>query len=151
MGQLNRREFVIATTAVCGCALCGSAATEALAQKGGAPIDIGTPADYSGDGISDKFLRSQRVLIVRSGKRLHAMTAVCTHRSCVVRLRDAKIKCPCHGSSFSEHGTPTGGPAKSSLVRYGINLSEGGKILVDKSKQFPERQWEEEGSFIELS
>jgi Rieske Fe-S protein len=149
MSEMNRREFVIAATvAACACTLTDPAEVLAAPAK---PIDVGTVGDYPADGVSDKFIKPHRILVVRADKRIHAMSAVCTHKACAVKLKDNQIKCPCHGSIFSNHGTVTDGPAKVSLVRYGIKQNDAGRIIVDKSKQFREPKWEDPGSFITVA
>lgn len=156
MGEMNRREFVAVATvaAACACTVCGdldNSAAAAPEKKLPQKVDVGTLADYPADGITDRFIKPHRILIVRGGGRIHAMSAVCTHKACLVKVKDNQIKCPCHGSEFSEHGTVIGGKAKSSLVRYGISTSGDGRIIVDKSKQFAEQKWDEPGSFIAVS
>ncbi len=152
MSNLNRREFVV-IAAGAACAVCGGAeALLAAPQAGAAKVDVGALADYPADGVSDKFLKPPaKLLVVRGGGRLYAMNATCTHKSCVVKLKDGAIKCPCHGSQFSEQGTVTDGPAKASLFRYKIAQNEKGRLIVDKSKQFGERQWDDPASFVKVS
>ena len=45
-------------------------------------------------------------------------------------------------------GTSTKGPAKGSLYRYAISVNADGDIIVNKEKQFAEKEWEQEGAFI---
>ena len=154
MSSLNRREFVIAAgAAACACAVCGGGAEDLLAAPGpGAKVDVGTPADYPADVVSDKFLKAPaKLLVVRAGERVYAMNATCTHKSCIVKLKGGAIKCPCHGSAFSNQGTVSAGPAKASLFRYKIEQNEKGRLIVDKSKQFGEKQWEDPASFVKVS
>jgi Rieske Fe-S protein len=154
MSSLNRREFVVvaASAAACACAMCGGAEDALAAPRAGAKVDVGTLADYPADVVSDKFLKAPaKLLVVRSGERLYAMNGTCTHKSCLVKLKDGAIKCPCHGSQFSEHGTVTAGPAKASLFRYKIAQDEKGRLIVDKSKQFGERQWDDPASYVKVA
>jgi len=153
---------VIATTvaAACACCLCASdaiAADAPTSAPSGAPaastglLDVGTKADYPKDGsINDKLAKPKetRVIVVRNEGKIYAMTSTCTHKNCAVKAKDADIVCPCHGSKYSLHGTPTKGPAKGSLFRYGISVNDKGRIMVDKSKQFPEKQWDDPAASI---
>jgi nitrite reductase/ring-hydroxylating ferredoxin subunit len=142
MSEMNRREFVVATAAcACACMLGG----EADAQAGGSaagPVDIGLPADFKNGDVSGKFI-SKGLIVARNDDKIVAMTAKCTHKNSTLGVKDNHIKCPSHGSTFSEQGTPTGGPAKAALFRYAIKLDDKGHLIVDKSKQFGEKQWED--------
>jgi Rieske Fe-S protein len=51
------------------------------------------------------------------GGDLHAVSARCTHLSCLVRFNDAETawECPCHGSRFAVDGSVLQGPANRPL------------------------------------
>ena len=161
--EMNRRQFVsltvaaVAATAVCG-ACCGlaeaaegggagptSGPSQALAKT---PVDVGAKTDYASEGVYDKFNKSHRVLIIRHEGKIYAPTATCTHKNAVLRSKEGIIVCPSHGSRFSLQGTPIKGPAKASLYRYAISLDDKGHIIVDRAKQFAEKDWESEGASI---
>jgi cytochrome b6-f complex iron-sulfur subunit len=153
---LSRRRFVLALGACAAACACGGAAsleaapadTSKSAAAGG--IDIGKPEDFK-DGISDKFLKSHKIAVVKSDGRIFACTAVCTHRRATLNVKDGKsFACPKHGSAFSLQGTVTKGPADSSLVRYAISKNDAGHLLVNTKKEFREKQWEDPASFVEV-
>jgi cytochrome b6-f complex iron-sulfur subunit len=161
MSDLNRRDFVTAAAGVaeaaCACCMCEEAhAAEAAAAPSG-PVDVGTKADFPKDGtINDKLAKPKelRILVVRNEGKIYAMNSTCTHKNCAVKAQTdpAKIEkgpivCPCHGSGYSLQGTAIKGPAKGSLFRYGISEKDG-KLLVDKSKQYPEKEWGDPGAFV---
>ena len=151
MSQLNRREFVLAAGAATA-ALCVLGVESAHAAPSAGTLDVGTIADYPNNVISDKFVKPHKLFVIRKGDQIYAASAVCTHKGCVLAPKDAAtIKCRCHGSTFSDMGTVTGGPAKSSLFRYAIKLNEQKHLIVDKSKQFAERQWDDPNSFVKVS
>ena len=60
------------------------------------------------------------------------------------------FSCPTHKSHFTFEGTVTGGPAKRSLPRYGISVDANGHVLVDCSKEFTEKNWDDENSFVKI-
>jgi len=109
---------------------------------------VGTLADYAKDGVFDKHLKTDKVIVVRNSDKVYAMSSRCTHKGTTVGMKDGKIRCPAHGSVFSEQGTPTGGPAKSALTRFGISLNDKGHLIVDRSKQFSEQQWDDPAAFV---
>src|SRR4051794_32247361 len=98
MQEMNRREFVIASTiAAAACAACTCLEAEAApttAPTG--PIDAGELASFAGDKITDKFApKPTSFFIIRSGDRLYAPSATCTHKSCNLKLRDSMMACTC--------------------------------------------------------
>ena len=156
--EVNRREFVSLTVAAAAaCAgVCGGNVAAAGESPGPTPptalqktpVDVGPKADYAKDGVIDKFTKSHRVIMVTNGGKIYAVCSTCTHKNCATKAKDDGIVCPCHGSKFSLHGTPTKGPAKASLYRFGLSVNEQGNIIVDRAKQFSEKQWDDEGASI---
>src|SRR4051812_41264059 len=133
MSDLNRREFVTIAAAACAACACSIAQAEEQAPGGpGAPrtppppnvgtVNVGKKTKYDKDGVNDEFAKPKRVLVVRNEGKIYAPTATCSHKNCAVKLKGTEITCPCHGSKFSLQGTPTKGPAKTSLYRYGISV-----------------------------
>lgn len=154
MSDLNRRQFVVlAAAATAGACACGTGVAEAgeppKTKLPTGPFDCGPKTDYASDGVVDKFAKKERILIVRHEGRIYAPTATCTHKNCAVKLNPAKeIVCPCHGSKFTIQGTSQKGPAKGSLYRCGIKVDDKGNLIVDRDKQFEEKNWEDPGAFI---
>ena len=159
--EMNRRNFVALTVAAaataacaCECALAADAPAGDSKEKEKAPppnkgtVNVGKKASYAKDGVTDKFAKSNRVLVVRHEGKIYAPTATCTHKNCAVRLKGEEIVCPCHGSKFTVQGTSTKGPAKGSLYRYALSVNADGDIIVNKEKQFQEKEWDQEGAFI---
>ena len=166
--EMNRRKFVIlatvtaATTACSACFAPPAHAADAPAgddtkkQEAKPPppnkgtVNVGKKDKYAKDGVYDEFAKSNRVLVVRHEGKIYAPTATCTHKNAALRVKDGVITCPNHGSKFSVQGTSTKGPAKGSLYRYALSVDAEGNIIVNKEKQFAEKEWEQEGSFIKV-
>src|SRR4051812_39297915 len=167
--EMNRRELVVvaATLAACACAnelLPGSAEAAPPAGGGagaggagagsgasaGGTLDVGTVKDYPKDGPYDKFAKNEKVLLVRSGEKLYATSAICTHKACVLSGANTELRCRCHGSRFGLDGAPTKGPATKPLPRYAIAM-KGEKIVVDKSKKFEKDKWDDEAASVKVT
>jgi nitrite reductase/ring-hydroxylating ferredoxin subunit len=146
MENLNRREFLIGSLACSACALC-PAKLHAADPK---PVDIGTPADFAKEGITDTWAYSHDFFIVRRKNVLYAVSATCTHKSFDLVSDKGTIKCPKHGSIFSLEGKTQKGPARASLPRLAITRIDSGRIIVDPSKKFSEKNWSDPASFINL-
>lgn len=111
---------------------------------------VGTPDQFA-DGVS--FLDDRKVFIVRHRNTFQAMSAVCTHLGCTVKLRrldrpqavDAggrqlqeqqEFLCPCHGSKYRGDGTNYSGPAPRPLPFFKVEVSpDDGQLIVDASKE----------------
>src|SRR5690242_10545437 len=103
-GEVNRRDFVTLTVAAAAaatavCATCGGEAFAAEEGGGGGggerkgppapktafektPVDVGPKSDYAKDGVSDKFSKSHRVMMVTNGGKIYALCSTCTHKNC---------------------------------------------------------------------
>ncbi len=148
MAEIDRRGFLALTAAVCAtCALGGNVlAADAKTE----PVDVGLLADYKADGISDKFAKSNRILVIRSDGHLFAATAICTHKGAMLTVKGQEIVCPKHNSHFSVEGTVTKGPAKDTLVRYAISVDDKGHVIVDPNTSFHEKNFDDKKSFVEI-
>lgn len=88
--------------------------------------------------VSDKYIQTQRVWIIREEDGVYALFAKCTHLGCTPRWLAAedKFKCPCHGSGFYKSGMNFEGPAPRPLDRFKIAVGDDGQLIVDKSAVF---------------
>ena len=110
----------------------------------------GRPSDYTVGDVSTKYVKDQRVWIVRDLEGIFVIYALCTHLGCTPRWfkTDAKYKCPCHGSGFTKEGINFEGPAPRPLEHLKISLGPDGLIIIDKSKKFlyEKGEWGKPGS-----
>jgi nitrite reductase/ring-hydroxylating ferredoxin subunit len=78
---------------------------------------------------------------------------VCTHKKNLLLVfpKDkTKIVCSGHDSKFSAEGMPLEGPAKKPLPRFGIKLTEKGRVLVDPEVVFEQKDWGRDGAFVKV-
>ena len=120
---------------------------------------VGPPADIPPGTVSEKFIASRGVWLVRSDSYngediLYALSSVCTHLGCTPNWLEGeqKFKCPCHGSGFYISGINFEGPAPRPLERVGLRVAEDGMLEVDKSVKFQEElgQWQDAKSYVAL-
>ncbi len=110
----------------------------------------GTPDKYGVVSVSEQFMESQRVWIVRESDKIYAIFGKCTHLGCTPKWfpDERQYKCPCHGSMYYSNGVNFAGPAPRPMDRYGIRILEDGRILVDKSTLFTVTQFNDPHCFL---
>ena len=97
-------------------------APERRAKKSNEGGDTHTPlldVDHLRPGDGGVITRGQRKIAVYKGAngRVHALSAECTHKGCIVTWSNADRtwQCPCHGSIFAADGSVLHGPATKPL------------------------------------
>ena len=97
-------------------------------------VKVATTADFLYDRMEEFQESGKEFLVARVGGRFSALGDICTHNGCRLsggRIRDGKIRCPCHGSAFDPvTGKVLQGPAGKSLPAYHVRV-EKDQIWVD--------------------
>jgi len=154
MDHLNRREVLIAAaTAACACTLAQTGLISGQATTAPTAIDVGPQSNFSKDGITTTWAKTNRICIIRHDGRIYAPSATCTHKGCVVRANATQdgLACPCHHATYDITGQVTRGPAKVALEHYAISVDSNRHIMVDKSRHFYQDQWTDPASFIQVA
>jgi cytochrome b6-f complex iron-sulfur subunit len=114
---------------------------------------VGDPKQFEEGKVTDRF-KDQGTWIVRYQGIIYALSTTCTHLGCTPNWleREAKFKCPCHGSGFKITGVNFEGPAPRPLERWAVSIAEDGQLMVDKSRKFQKElgQWNDPDSFIKV-
>jgi menaquinol-cytochrome c reductase iron-sulfur subunit len=112
-------------------------------------VKLGLPVEFP-EGL--RFMRDQRLFVIREGNRFHAISAVCTHLGCTVQAeitlegratsveakQTQRFVCPCHGSKYDGDGTCTSGPAPRPLAWYYLSFApDDGQLLVNLAREVP--------------
>jgi nitrite reductase/ring-hydroxylating ferredoxin subunit len=95
---------------------------------------VATTADFLFDRVAGFQEGGKEFLVARVGGRFSALGSICSHNGCRLsggKIRDGKIRCPCHGSAFDPlTGQVLQGPAERALPVYHVRV-ENGQIWVD--------------------
>ena len=130
---LNRRQLMILTAAVAaGCKRgADSASTRpATTSPTGTGFDAGPVGEFKADDVYTDH-RDDGFFVIRRDKTLFALSSVCTHKGCKVRVADdLSFFCKCHKSEFDKDGRVTTGPAKRDLPRIPVATDERGHLHV---------------------
>lgn len=68
---------------------------------------------------------------------IYAISRICTHLGCVVKVEATGFGCPCHGSRFKGDGSVEKGPAPKGLPWLAVAKAGAGSVLVDEAKTVP--------------
>lgn len=95
---------------------------------------VGTESDFLYDRMTGISVSGKEILVARVNGRFSALGNLCTHQGCRLssgKLREGRIRCPCHGSLFDPAtGKVLQGPAEKPVPVYHIKV-ENGQIWVD--------------------
>jgi cytochrome b6-f complex iron-sulfur subunit len=116
-------------------------------------VKVGFPDQYEDGKVVERY-KDQNIWVVKDSGVIYALSTTCTHLGCTPQWleREAKFKCPCHGSGFYMSGINFEGPAPRPLERWAINVGDDGQLVVDKSRKFQQErgEWSNGDSFIKV-
>lgn len=129
---LTRRRFVgaAATVAAVGC---GPAAMPTkkigTVQDNIFELDLGKVPELATAGgmaaVQPTGLKKPLIVMRLEGDRFRVLSSKCPHMGCTVRWDNEEqlLRCPCHGSRFSDDGKVKKGPAKQPLREFPYQLA----------------------------
>ena len=109
----SRRSFLGKACAAAGTGLCAFGAVPVIRylipQPGfrlSGPQDVAASGDIPEGKSTTVVFPGLIVLIIRSGGKLNAVNAKCTHLGCIVEWDEGadRIRCNCHGGLFTPEG-----------------------------------------------
>jgi Rieske Fe-S protein len=118
--------FALARTSAAAKEKAGTTAANAYgAQSGGGEQLLAAVAAIPQGG--GKIVHNPPVVLIRSGAKVHAFSAICTHEGCAVSaVANGTIDCPCHGSKFdAATGKVVAGPAPRPLPKIPVTIRNG--------------------------
>ncbi len=76
------------------------------------------------------------VAVFRDEEGVYAISTICTHLGCVVRVTPEGFECPCHGSRFAADGSVVKGPAPKPLPWRKVS-GAAGNYVIDEDATVP--------------
>jgi Rieske Fe-S protein len=88
-------------------------------------VDLGAEEDFKVGSSRTVSFGDEKVVVARlTDGRFHAVSGVCTHLGCSIRLEESngrtEFACNCHDSRFDLDGVNLSGPAPSPLRRFEV-------------------------------
>ena len=99
-------------------------------------VEAGSLAELQVKGSKRFRFGREPALVVLSGGALYALSAVCTHRACLVEWSPERrqIVCPCHDASFDLEGNVLEGPPPRPLSSFSVTV-QGDRVLVRRRSE----------------
>jgi Rieske Fe-S protein len=128
--EMNRKQFLIRAAALAAGVPGVCLGKSSSSDEGRRLVNAGPAGRFAADGLYEGF-RDQGFFVIRTGDKLFALSAICTHRRCKLAAeRDHSFYCKCHGSTFDPNGKVTEGPATRDLPVLPSFTDENGQLLV---------------------
>jgi Rieske Fe-S protein len=83
------------------------------------------------------LLKNEKAILWRDGQGIAAISALCPHRGCAVRIVRSRLVCPCHGSRFTRSGKLLRGPARRGLAWFRVTFQGDGRLTVHPGQPVP--------------
>ena len=91
-------------------------------------IDLGPESDYP-SGVMTPVPGAQAV-IIHTDQGYKALSLVCPHLGCAVKVTSDGFACPCHGSRFLQDGSLRNGPSSHPLTTLRVELNSEGHLIL---------------------
>jgi cytochrome b6-f complex iron-sulfur subunit len=91
-------------------------------------FDLGLAGSYPLDSVTT--FPDVPAVLIHKDSGFTALSLICTHLGCTVKVETGGFACPCHGSRFNSNGYPVKGPATASLKKLRVAQTPEGKLTL---------------------
>jgi nitrite reductase/ring-hydroxylating ferredoxin subunit len=117
---------------------CASLVTRTIAPVDGAlRLALVQYPELTAEGGSLKVIpkgASDPIYVLALGqRRFAAVSPICTHLGCTVEIEQARLVCPCHGSTYDREGKVLRGPAEEALASYRAAVTSDDVLVIELS------------------
>jgi cytochrome b6-f complex iron-sulfur subunit len=112
--------------------------SEVRAGLGPQRVKVGPAAEFHPDQGKLALVDAEPVWVVQTRGGFAALSAICTHKGCVIKWESARklFSCPCHDGLFDERGNVVAGLPRRPLTRYRVGLVHG-DVYVARGEDRP--------------
>lgn len=134
----NRRDFLKLVTAFgaalsAGVLLSGFRDLFTFRERKGL-VRLGSPDEIKKSPQHSPI--SDDLLLYKKGNGCAIYSRVCTHKGCLLSIKENHLQCPCHEGIFSHDGRVVSGKPTTDLPRYAI-IKRNGILFADRGKTIP--------------
>jgi cytochrome b6-f complex iron-sulfur subunit len=142
----RRREFLFNGLVIVGLGAIGTVLTwifgnvwtAASRFSSGGWVQISSMDRFLADTLTP--FPEHKIAIVRSARKIGAISLECTHLGCLLNVFDQGLFCPCHGSQFGLLGQVYSGPATEPLPWHEVTERDG-RLWVHIGKKIMKPDW----------
>lgn len=91
-------------------------------------FDLGSASDYPLDSRTE--IPQAQAVLLHDDTGFTALSLVCPHLGCTVRLEADGYACPCHGSRFNTDGSVQNGPASQPMHALEVEETAEGNLIL---------------------
>jgi cytochrome b6-f complex iron-sulfur subunit len=128
LGRLLGGALLVGTTAILGAIVAYLTPSRSVrAALGPRRVKVGRADDLPPGRGRLTLVDDEPVWVVNLGRGFAALSAVCTHKGCVLRWDDGRrlFQCPCHDGRFDDRGNVVSGLPRHPLARYAVAVVDG--------------------------
>ncbi len=100
-------------------------------------VSAGAASSYTVGGTPKYLSGSTELFVLRDAGGLMAVSAICTHSGCTLKVQSSEYYCNCHGATFQYDGSMPTSPAHSALKHYAMCVDASGNVTVDPKTTVP--------------
>jgi cytochrome b6-f complex iron-sulfur subunit len=146
MTDASRREFLFKGLVIAGLGAAGAAFTWIFGNVWTAAsrfssagwVQVAPLDNFPPDSVTP--FPEHKIAIIRSSRKIGAISMECTHLGCLLNILDRGFFCPCHGSEFGPRGQVYSGPATEPLPWHEL-VNHEGRLWAHVGKKVARPRW----------
>jgi cytochrome b6-f complex iron-sulfur subunit len=132
---LSRRDFLswlvkgsLAGSTLLGLGILGRFISFRSEDSAVSQYDLGQAGDFPIG--THKLVSDAQAMLIHSEEGFRAISLVCPHLGCTVKVTSEGFSCPCHGSRYLPDGSLRNGPASRPLTDLRVEVNQEGHLIL---------------------